>query len=80
MEYFQSECGIPGHVVGGGSDRKFRLGTETVDREGGIIEGRQADREAGVSRVADRRAAGQLTRGQSPTAPAVGPNGSPPNF
>ena len=47
MEQAEGEGGVPGDVVGGGSDGLPWVGTEAVDRQGGVVDGRQAGGEAG---------------------------------
>lgn len=47
IEQAESDCGVPGDVVGGGSDRQLRVRTEAVDREGGVVDCSQAGGESG---------------------------------
>lgn len=47
IEETEAEGGIPGDVVGGGSDRECGVGAEAVDREGRVVEGGEAGGEAG---------------------------------
>ena len=46
IEHSQAECWVPGNVVGGGSDRQLGIGAEAMDREGGVVDRRQAGGEA----------------------------------
>ena len=46
IEQTQSDGGVPGDVVGGGSYRECGVGAEAVDREGGVVDGRQAGGES----------------------------------
>src|SRR5439155_10446836 len=47
IEHSQAECWVPCDVVGGGSDRQLGIGAEAMDREGGVVDCRQAGGEAG---------------------------------
>lgn len=51
MEQRQAEGGVPGDVVGGGSEWDGGIGMEAVDRDCGIVDGRQAGGQAGPSCV-----------------------------
>ena len=51
IEYVESAGGVPGDVVGGGSDGLGAIGSEAMDREGGVVQRCQAGRQAGPSRV-----------------------------